>query len=659
MLHVNVLPQETRDGIQLVQLRVTATNSVSSESQEETPVFPDDKTKLKLPGFISSRLAAIKNKIPAKVIRRKAQIVVALRFITALLLIPALMTIIGVIMEAAVYGSKNAPGYHYRRLFYAGLIAAPFILIRWFWRWPKHLSKLELFFYLISTGGFLTALILSTINGTTLFFLADHIRDVFSGSTYNAITSQQDVYKWLRFALGNAYNDSEPFDFVTRTLPGQVRMFSRTRLKQSRSVIADCSHEVASLPGTVEKVCYQQFSLSNQDTSNFSSLEFGYMNPSFKNYADINIKAHDILTSGQLGTYPIAGHWIIWPTITPSKEVFDMLEAMENASWIDFQTRQISLDFVVLAKDLPRPVAANVIYMIEVTPSGKFLPNPPIMSFSYFDFIRDIGLDNDGNNKCAKVAVQEKFLLPIYLGIVPSIIYMVFLHLRQVAKSWRDYISSIYTYSEVMWVVMVSMAIGFRWHSIYFAHCNTYFYDQTSWPSGDQRRVGNFEFLPMAANWESARRSLAVALFLQIFNLLKVISNVGARLGSAKFDTMASTVQHAIKELASFAFSFSIIFIGFVAMFYLVFSAEDSNYQSLPRTVATIWLGLMGEIEFSDGIWRLKEWALPFVIFFTFFAVFILLTVIIAIISDAYEKTKEKKHRLLSRISQMNLQSQR
>ena len=600
--------------------------------------------------MMSSRLSRAKRrmrrwKVPPKV-------AVALKLFTALVLIPALLTIIGVIMEAAVYGTKNTPGYHFRMLLFAGYIAAPFILVHWFWRWPKHLNKLELFFYLISTGGFLTALILSTINGTTLFFLADHIRDTFSGSTYTQITTKEDVYTWLRFALGNAYDDSRPHDFLIRALPGQLTLFDRTRLKQSRSLVTKCADDVYSLPGDFNKVCYQQFSLSNQDTSNFTALEFPYFNPSFKNYADVDVAATDILTKGELGTYPIAGHWVVWPPSTPQKEVFDMLGAMEGARWIDFQTRQISLDFVVLAKDLPRPVVANVIYMIEVTPGGKFLPNPPILSFSYFDFIRDIGLENDGNNKCARVAIQGKFLLPIYLGIVPSVVYVLFSHILKVKKNWRAYLRSIYTYSEILWIGMVAMAIGFRWHSIYFAHCNSFFYNQTSWPSGTQREITSFEYLPMAANWELARRCLAVALFLLIFNLLRVISNVGAQIGSASFDTMASTVQHAIQELASFAFSFSIIFIAFVVMFYLVFSAEDKNYQSPTRTIATLWLGLLGNIEFSDGIWRLKEWALPFVIFFSFFAVFVLLTVIIAIISNAFEKTKEQRKQIVSQQSE-------
>lgn len=622
---------ETIDGTgsrQLGSERVTLGHSTSTQTARTTA---------------SARLSArlLGKKVRQYRLTEEAKCV--LKVVTAFGFIPLLMLIIGVIVEVAIYGSKNAPVWHFPLLCCAGLIAAPFILIRWFWRWPKFYQHMEFVLHLSFTAALLAAAYTSTISSERQYYMAEHIKATFGGGGFDDIQTKDDVFNWLKHTFESVFDNSRQYDDIARALPGQLTLFDRLRLKQSRSEKRTCQSEIKGLPSPMlnSSDCYQVYDEDKQDISNFTHLQFPYLNPSYLNYAGDVIKASDITMKGTLGiSYPVAGHWIILPPDSNQDDVLAMLDAMQNASWIDHQTRQISLDFIVLAKDHTIPISAVVIYMVEVTPTGKFLPVSPTLSFNYFEYISDVGFTSDASNKCDKTIRQERFLLPAYLGIVPALIYVFFGHALRIHDNWKTYLKAIYTYPELLWMAIVIMSISFRWRAIYFSHCNDMSYMQPKWPSSELQVVGNYEFLQMARYWELAQQTLAVAVFLQIFNALRFTTMFG------QFDTLAATLRNALYELASFSLSFSIVFLAFVLMFHLVFGAEDANYRSISHTVGTLWLGLLGNFEFSDTMWRRKEWSLPLVIFFTFFTIFVLLTVIIAIISDAFAHTKEQRKKL-------------
>ena len=77
-----------------------------------------------------------------------------------------------------------------------------------------------------------------------------------------------------------------------------------------------------------------------------------------------------------------------------------------------------------------------------------------------------------------------------------------------------------------------------------------------------------------------------------------------------------------------------------MTMFYTIFSMQVKEFSTLLRSISSLWLGMLGELSMTDELWAAKEWAVPCVILFTFVSVFVLLTLIIAIISNAHERIK-------------------
>eukprot|EP00117_Sycon_ciliatum_P036287 scpid36892/ scgid27337/ len=79
---------------------------------------------------------------------------------------------------------------------------------------------------------------------------------------------------------------------------------------------------------------------------------------------------------------------------------------------------------------------------------------------------------------------------------------------------------------------------------------------------------------------------------------------------------------------------------AFVTMFFILFSVDAVEFMSYERSTISLWLGMLGELEVTSALWKNKSWAIPMIILFTFISVFVLLTLIVAIVSNAHERTK-------------------
>ena len=327
---------------------------------------------------------------------------------------------------------------------------------------------------------------------------------------------------------------------------------------------------------------------------------------------------------------------------------------MRDNQWLDYQTRMISLDCTIVALDFPQTTMAAAIHLIEVTQSGLLVPVAPSVNFNFLDDAGGGEEPSEGNStmpppgededkkdsgKCPSVTKHPDFFLPIYLGILPAVVYTLYLHIVTVFDNWRDYLHHPFTYSELAWLVTVMLSIGFRWRSIYYDHCNFEKIPQFLYPNDTNVTAVVFEFIPVAMEWFESRRVLGLALFLHLFNFLKFVIQIPA------LSSLIRTLKIAFNELASFSLSFLVMFMAFVSMFYIIFSVEDEGFQNIPRCISTLWLGMLGELEITPGLWRVKDWTIPMVILFTFISVFVLLTVIVAIISDAHERSRVEREK--------------
>ncbi|XP_065198461.1 uncharacterized protein LOC135829999 isoform X2 [Sycon ciliatum] len=570
-------------------------------------------------------------------------IVLVVRLVVVFVVIPGGLAAVGATVETVIYSDLNRPNFNDVYFVYSALIAAPLILLRWYWPWPDHNLKLELFYFCLFSIGFLLAIILSTVAGAEAFHVGSHVRQVFNGpgNLYMDIRSESDIHAWLGDALGSIYGrdaDDAGVSMFERNLGGRVFLLGLIRLVQFRSPRTTCSQSVRTLLFG-SSVCYESRSTtSKQDTEPYTSLQYNYSDIPYRSLSGRKIFASEINLKGQLHSYPLSGHWVVFSPDFSLDNVSTMLNAMKSPEhpWLDHQTSMLMLDATFLTPDTPSPILGRITYMIESTSSGLYIPNSPHVSLNNVDAAEFAREDNE---RCIPPPVHRNFFVPLFLGVVPTIIYLVFRHILQVRENARKYFSRPFTYSELGWIICVSLSMIFRWRSISFEHCDQALVEQEIYTTGETVQLDWFEFAPIADWWFESRRVLGMAVFLYLFTALKFVVRLPALSG------LIRTLQLAGRELASFSLSFAVLFMGFVSMFYIVFSIEAEQFSSLARCVGTLWLGMLGELEITPELWRVKEWALPIIVIFTFISVFVLLTVIVAIISDAHEQAREQKEK--------------
>lgn len=427
-----------------------------------------------------------------------------LRLVMVFIILPGCVAAVGAIFEHIMYGSCSQ-NYHVRFMVYASYIAAPFMLLRWFWSWPQHTAKLAFSIYIIQTSAFIFALSNSTIAGLDTHYTVAHIHTIFQNDQYKQIVDKEDVYAWLRASLKNVYGTTaDNASETSRLLPGRLALYGALRLKQSRSMSTDCSSTL-DLSGLTIKTCYENYSPENADKSTYSDLNFTYVNPSYLNYAGRRIYASDVDRTGDLNTYPMSGHWVLWRYDLQWNDVLGMVNAMEKHGWINDHTREISFDFNVVTLDVSSPIVCIVMFTIERSSSGRFSPAPAVISPNFLDSV-DISFNENStgilDGKCGdNVDLQKAYVVPTYLGMLPIVFYMVFVHVLRLRKDWRLYARSTFTYTELAWVTAISVSVVLRWVSIYFGHCDVYQYEQTMWPSQEAYTVQHFEFLQIGKFW--------------------------------------------------------------------------------------------------------------------------------------------------------------
>eukprot|EP00117_Sycon_ciliatum_P041984 scpid35049/ scgid30610/ Polycystin-2; Polycystic kidney disease 2 protein homolog len=580
-----------------------------------------------------------------------------LRLTVTCVVIPGVLASAGAIVEAIVYGTLNKAHFNEKYALYSSLIAIPLILVRWYWQWPKHLLKLEFAYYVIITTGFVAAVYSVTIAGPEVYRTGEHIRKVFGGpdnARYSDISTAEDIHNWLSATMDFTFHDNLEVSFGSRELPGRMALLSSMRVMQFRSPVKECSKYIKSLLIAGASQCYESRSQSSrQDTKPFSSLNYSYVNPSYVSLSLERIYASDLVLHGQEYSYPLAGHWVMFDLNFSRRRVLTMLSAMRNPDhpWIDYQTAMVALTFEVLITDSPKTLLCVVTFVIERTTSGLFVPSPPYIGMNNLNDVEIGDFRTDlPPGKCIPVATHKDFFTLLYLIVLPGVLYTMFRHVLRAHYNLSKYLLHPFTYSEIGWAICVLLSMIFRWRAVAFEHCDIAEVPQDIYGSNETEMVILFESLGSADSWFESRRVLGMAVFLHLFTALKFVVQLPALSG------LIRTLQLAGRELTSFSLSFAIVFTSFVSMFYIVFSIEAPQYQSIAHCIGTLWLGMLGEFEISPELWRVKAWTLPVVIVFTFISVFVLLTVIVAIISDAHERArleKEKAQAQRQRISDM------
>ena len=611
---------------------------------------------------------------------------------------PLVCAAIGACVDFILFGSSPRINlnFHTRYMAYSSLVVVPLVVVRIVASRMDSNSApgsnrvvkiVDVCVYILLTIAVGVALPNAMLAGPETFHAADHTRNVLSANgMFEKIRSEEDVYNWLEEMMYNVYDDSFPSNKGSRAIDkhGRAILFCSLRLRQSRVKPTTCSEIMNEAGLVIGNTCYPPFSSEYEDNETYSNMKFTYYNePHKKLNGKLSYPSDISAFTVNAGSFSLAGFWTWFSPDATRNDTVNQIRDMREANWIDQQTRLVGIDAAVAYPDFkPRAIWITVQMNVVVSSSGKFLPQPVFTTPNYFP-LSEVSNSDDPNGEAyvnesrrgftllsetlaansyygwkwfsdqlgrpdiyfitgCSVIIGSLYLIPFYLGIFCAFIYTFQVHILLFIEDRRRYVRQFFTYTEIIWMLMLVLSWVFWCRASYEQTCQFSVFIQTPFPSATDSngafRTGvaiRMELQNVAVMWTQARNVLGFALFLHLLNFLKFFIKFKA-LGA-----LIRTLSRAAPELLSFSVSFFVIFIAFVTMFFILFSVDAKEFMSYERSTMSLWLGMLGELEVTEALWRNHVWSLPMIVLFTFLSVFVLLTTVVAIVSNAHDKGQD------------------
>lgn len=129
----------------------------------------------------------------------------------------------------------------------------------------------------------------------------------------------------------------------------------------------------------------------------------------------------------------------------------------------------------------------------------------------------------------------------------------------------------------------------------------------------------------------------ALASFFELIvcvNLFKYIK------GNKIMHQLMETLNKSSKDVAGFTILFSIVFLAFSQLGYLIFGTVAESFSSFKRTCITLLLLLLGDFDYGEIKKADAIFGPVFFLVYVFVAYFMLLNIFLAIINDTYSEVK-------------------
>ena len=362
--------------------------------------------------------------------------------------------------------------------------------------------------------------------------------------------------------------------------------------------------------------CVDDYNILSEDHSNYSFGWSEYVSNFTPEYTlDRVYKAFQYRTASDLNGYPVVGEY---NTYWGGGYVYEMrgqksylvgnLTILQNNSWIDRQTRAIIIEFAVFNPNINLISSAEIV--VEILPTGAIVTSSRFDPIYLFD----------------KLTWSTIIVYVLYILFV---IYFTFDEIKEMAKEGKKYFLQFWNYVE--WSV-----IGFSWAAfalfIYKLNASAEVSNFFKTTSG----YGYFKFQNIVLwnlflNYSLAYCiSLSTLKFLKIFRFDKQMSYLG------------STLKYCAEELIALGFTAVIILVSFMQLFYFIFQNQVAYFSSLSKSMTTCFQIILG--KFSVDLLLESDSTLGPIIYilFNIMMVFIILTLFISIMNDAFKVVRER-----------------
>ncbi|KNC50965.1 polycystic kidney disease 2 [Thecamonas trahens ATCC 50062] len=308
------------------------------------------------------------------------------------------------------------------------------------------------------------------------------------------------------------------------------------------------------------------------------------------------------------------------------------LAALEADNWVDLQTRAVFIDFTTYNPTVNLFLVAQL--QFEFMPSGGVYPDFKFRVLRLYRY--------EGTNGTLQLVGELAIAIFVCLFFLEELVQMCVSCLRSrrvralraqgilVESRQTPYFRDAWNYVDHLNIVFFLVVFYCR----YKVDAN---FDALNLVPSDRSTYFDFTRPVM---WDAAEKSLlACNAFLLWFKVFK-FAVFAPRMGM-----IAKVVGKAFLPLFFFIFMFMFVLFGFAQAGALAFGSDVEGYDTLGTTIFTMLLATLGEFDF-EGLRHSNRGFGPF-FFFTFIILifFIVLSMFLAIVDNAYDEVSEELRR--------------
>jgi hypothetical protein len=451
--------------------------------------------------------------------------------------------------------------------------------------------------------------------------------DADAEQTFGRVETLDDLHTWMSAVFIPAAYDEAPA-LEGNDILRYAHFVGSIRIAQLRANGKECSLRSGSWDLHGEWECYpkgnaEQFLLPFENTEDFSVFENRKQNSTIRSpfrYDGLNGETGEPLDyitvadgrsipfvstyrSHEAVTYPSPAFAVtLSPTLTQER-AHEVIEDLIASKYIDLQTKAIFIDLNVYNPTIKRFCMIRL--LAELDDGGRIMTS--------FDF--------------STVAIESLPMTELVIKIFIMLIYACFV-LRESLQLRDD--GWAYWRSGLNWLEIANIFCFFS--SVVVRECARIYVPKDVDPHSD-----HFYDFSQPVRLQLVAISLeAIAVICNWFKMIPILSL------SKTFMVMVKTIAKSARQVVGFFFIFMMIMFGFTQAHTMVYGYRLYQYHSMEKSFFSLLKSLLGDFDFDE----LRD-ANPYIgpglfLLFVGLAVFVLLNMLIAIISDAYEESVEE-----------------
>lgn len=285
------------------------------------------------------------------------------------------------------------------------------------------------------------------------------------------------------------------------------------------------------------------------------------------------------------------------------------LDQLKNDSWIDSRTRAVFSEFSVYNAQVN--LFAVITIIGELQPGGGVIPNYRIDVVRLIRYHQGFGL----------------FVILCELTYVAFIVYFTVREYKRWRTEGREYFKSYWNWAEMIVIFFSYAGMVLYVYRMILTNRILKIFDRT-------KGNGYVKLQYVTSIDESFGLIIAFTIFIGILKFIRLL-RFNKRMGM-----LYSTLDQCSKDLKSFCVIFTIVFMAFTQLFYILFGIHMTDFSSFINSAETTFGMMTGKFDF-DSMVRASPLLGPIAFFiFVLIASIILLNIFLTLIISAFETVK-------------------